>query len=146
MTYHTSQPYAMIYHDHETKTLQEGIRILHSIPNPILCYRQTLSTTNPYSDIAYVKHIIHDPANDLITLTFPPECCWVSNLRNSWNCKMVMYYKDVESSYIKEIIVTPSMNFDLISHKDVKIIMYTRGKMNIDIFFDVYLMKMRSKL
>jgi hypothetical protein len=142
----TSQPYAMIYHDTETKTLQEGIRILHSIPNPILCYRQTLDTTNPYSDIAYVKHIIHDPANDLITLTFPPECCWVSNLRNSWNCKMVMYYKDVESSYIKEIIVTPSMNFDLMSHKDVKIIMYTRGKMNIEIFFDVYLMKIRSRL
>jgi hypothetical protein len=141
----TSQPYAMIYHDHETRTLQEGIRILHSIPNPILCYRQALSTTNPYSDIAYVKHILHDPANDLITLTFPPECCWVSNLRNSWNCKMVMYYKDVESSYIKEIIVTPSMNFDLMSHP-VKIIMYTRGKMNIDIFFDVYLMKIRSKL
>jgi hypothetical protein len=141
----TSQPYAMIYHDHETRTLQEGIRILHSIPNPILCYRQTLSTTNPYLDIAYVKHILHDPANDLITLTFPPECCWVSNLRNSWNCKMVMYYKDVELSYIKEIIVTPSMNFDLMSHP-VKIIMYTRGKMNIDIFFDVYLMKVRSKL
>jgi hypothetical protein len=141
----TSQPYAMIYHDHETHALQEGIRILHSIPNPILCYRQTLSTTNPYSDIAYVKHIIHDPANDLITLTFPPECCWVSNLRNSWNCKMVMYYKDVELSYIKEIIVTPSMNFDLMSHP-VKIIMYTRGKMNIEIFFDVYLMKVRSKL
>ena len=145
MTYHTSQPYAMIYHDHETHTLQEGIRILHSIPNPILCYRQTLSTTNPYSDIAYVKHIIHDPANDLIILTFPPECCWVSNLRNSWNCKMVTYYKDVES-YIKEIIITPSMNFDLMSHKDVKIIMYTRGKMNIEIFFDVYLMKIPSKL
>ena len=141
----TSQSYAMIYHDSETKTLQEGIRILHSIHNPILCYKQTLITTNPYSDIAYVKHILHDPANDLITLTFPPECCWVSNLRNSWNCKMVMYYKDVESSYIKEIIITPSMNFDLMSHP-VKIIMYTRGKMNIEIFFDVYLMKVRSKL
>jgi len=58
---------------------------------------------------------------------------------------MVMYYKDMES-YIKEIIITPSMNFDLMSHKDVKIIMYTRGKMNIDIFFDVYLMKIPSKL
>ena len=141
----TSQQYAMIYYDHETKTVQEGIRILHSIPNPILCYRQTLVTTNPYSDIAYVKHVLHDPANDLITLSFPPECCWVSNLRNSWNCKMVMYYKDVDS-YIKEIIVTPSMNFDLMSHQDVKIIIYTRGKMNIEIFFDVYLMKNRSKL
>jgi hypothetical protein len=142
----TSQPYAMIYHDTETRTLQEGIRILHSIPNPILRYRQMLDTTNPYSDIAYVKHIMHDPANDLITLTFPPECGWVSNLRNSWNCKMVTYYKDVESSYIKEIIVTPSMNFDLMSHKDVKIIIYTRGKINIEIFFDVYLMKKLSKL
>lgn len=142
----TSQPYAMIYHDTETRTLQEGIRILHSIPNPILCYRQMLDTTNPYSDISYLKHIIHDPANDLIILTFPPECCWVSNLRNSWNCKMVTYYKDVESSYIKEITITPSMNFDLMSHQDVKIIIYTRGKMNIEIFFDVYLMKTRSKL
>ena len=142
----TSQPYAMIYHDAETRTLHEGIRILHSIPNPILCYRQMLDTINPYSDISYLKHIIHDPANDLITLTFPPECCWISNLRNSWNCKMVTYYKDVESSYIKEITITPSMNFDLMSHQDVKIIIYTRGKMNIEIFFDVYLMKKLSKL
>jgi len=41
--------------------------------------------------------------------------------------------------------VIPSMNFDLMSH-DVSIIIYTNGKTNIKIYFDVYLVKKVSKL
>lgn len=140
-----AQPYAMIYHDTETRTLQEGIRVLHSISNPMLCYQQILRIDDIYSDIAYRKHVIHDPANEKIILTFPSECIWIANLRNSQNCKMVTYHKDMDTSFIKEITVIPSMNFDLISH-DVNIIIYTNGKTNIEIYFDVYLVKKVSKL
>jgi len=121
------------------------MRVLHSISNPILCYQQILRIDDVYSDIAYRKHVIHDPENEQIILTFPSECFWIANLRNSRNCKMVTYHKDMETSYIKEITITPSMNFDLIS-QDVKIIIYTNGKTNLEIYFDVYLMKKVSKL
>jgi len=140
-----AQPYAMIYHDNTRRTLHEGMIILQSISNPILCYQQILRTDDIYSDIAYRKHVNHDPANEQIILSFPPECIWIANLRNSHNCKMVTYHKDIETSFIKEITVIPSMNFDLMSH-DVSIIIYTNGKTNIEIYFDVYLVKKVSKL
>ena len=140
-----AQPYAMIYHDNTSRTLHEGMIVLQFITNPILCYQQILLMNDIYSDISYRKHVKHDPENKRIILTFPSECIWIANLRNSQNCKMVTYHKDIETSFIKEITVIPSMNFDLMSH-DVSIIIYTNGKTNIKIYFDVYLVKKVSKL
>ena len=129
----------MIYYDKHCTTLHEGLRILHSISNPILSYRQTILSTNPSYDITYKPYFHHDIANEIITLTFPHEYTWIANLNNSHRCKMVTYYKDVKYSYIKEITITPSTNIRI--YPDTKIVIYTQGKLNIDISFDVYLMK-----
>ena len=131
--------YAMIYHDSHCTTLQEGLRILHSISNPILSYRQTISLANISRDTKYFPYIKHDSMNEIIILSFPSEYAWIANFRNTHHCKMVTYYKDVVHSYIKEITITPSINIKILP--DTTILIYTKGYKDIDISFDVFLMK-----
>ena len=135
--------YAMIYHDSHCTTLQEGLRILHSISNPILSYRQTISLTNISCDMKYLPYIKHDVMNEIITLSFPTEYAWIANFRNTHHCKMVTYYKDMVHSYITEITITPSINIKI--RPDTTIHIYTKGKKDIDISFDVFLMKSDKK-
>lgn len=132
----------MIYHDPQCTSLQEGLRTLHSISNPIFSYRQIISLKNPYYDITYKPYYHYNPINEIITLSFPREYTWITNLQNSQQCKMVSYYKDIVHSYIKEITITPSMNIRI--HPNTIIIIYTKGKKDIDISFDAYLMKSNS--
>lgn len=129
----------MIYYDSQCTSLKEGLRILHSISNPILCYRQMISLANPYHDITYKPYFNHNLIDEIITLSFPSEYTWIANIRNTHHCKMVTYYKDVTYSYIKEITITPSMNIKICP--DTTIIVYTKGRKDIDISFDAYLMK-----
>ena len=132
----------MIYYDSQCTSLKEGLRILHSIPNLIFSYRQMISLANPYHDITYKPYFNHNIIDKIITLSFPSEYTWIANLRNTHDCKMVTYYKDVAYSYIKEITITPSMNIKICP--DTTIIIYTKGRKDIDISFDAYLMKPAS--
>ena len=129
--------YAMIYHDSYCTTLQEGLRILNQIPNPILSYCQIISLSNLQRDIKYKPYINHDPVHEIIKLTFPPEITWIANIHNTHHCKMVSYYKD--NSYIKEISINPSTNIKI--GPDTNIIIYTKGQKDVNITFNVYLMK-----
>lgn len=145
-------PYAMIYRDTTCQTLNEGIRKLNAIPNPVFCYQHTVYANNTNSDLSYAPYIIHDVANEIITIRFPKECKWIANLRNNHNCTMVMYYKDIQSylnniTYLKEVTIKPTMNIDTRSQHDVAIRIYTRGLSTLEIYFDMYLIKsVKSKL
>lgn len=147
-----SQPYAMIHYDKSCQTLNEGIRKMNAIPNPIFCYTQTVYANNIQSDLSYGTYIVHDVANERIVLTFPKECKWIANIRNNANCKMVLYYKNVHSdlnqgTYFSEVIVTPHMNINTWSENGTKIMIYTQGNKQLEIYFDMYLGKnISSKL
>ena len=147
-----SQPYAMIHRDTQCQTLNEGIRKMNAIPNPIFCYQQTVYANNIHSDLSYACYIAQDIANERIALTFPKECKWIANIRNNASCKMVLYYKNVHSTlnlgtYFSEVEVTPHMNINTWSENDTKIIIYTRGNKHLEIYFDMYLGKsITSKL
>lgn len=139
-------PYAMIYHDKQCQTLHDAIKKMNTITNPIFCYQHTVYANNTNSDLSYEPYIIHDVANEIITLRFPKECKWIANLRNNHNCTMVMYYKDIQCylnnlAYLKEVKITPAMNIDTCIEHNVTIRIYTRGNKNLEIYFDMYLMK-----
>jgi len=145
-------PYAMLYHDTSCQTLNEGIRKLHAIPNPVFCYPHTVYADNIHSDLSYASYITHDVANQIITLRFPKECKWIANIRNNHNCTMIMYYKDIQSylnniTHIKEVTIQPNMNIDTRAQNEVAIRIHTRGNKNLEIYFDMYLVKpVKSKL
>lgn len=141
-----SQPYAMIHRDPTCQTLNEAIRKMNAIPNPIFCYKHTVYANNTNSDLSFASYIVHDVANEIITLRFPPECKWIANLKNNHHCKMVTYYKDGMSNlgngtYLKELTITPHVNIDTRAHQEATIRIYTRGIANLEIYFDMYLVK-----
>ena len=141
-----SQPYAYIYHDSNCVTLNEAIRKIHIIPNPVFCYQHTVYANNTNSDVAYAPFITHDIANEMITLKFPKECRWIANLCTNYKCKMVMYYKDIQNYlnqgiYMKEITIDPTMNIDTRPEQDIRIQIYTQGNRQLEIYFDMYLVK-----
>ena len=142
-------PYAMLYRDDKCVTLHEGIRKLHAISNPVFWYQHTVYADNIHSDLSYAPYITHDVANQIITLRFPKECKWIANVRNNHNCTMVMHYKDVQSylnniTHLKEVTIQPTMNIDTRAQNEVAIRIDTQGNKNLEIYFDMYLVK--SKL
>jgi len=145
-------PYAMLYHDKQCQTLNEAIRKMNGIPNPVFWYQHTVYADNINSDLSYASYITHDVANQIITLRFPKECKWIANVRNNHNCTMVMYYKDIQSylnniTHLKEVTIQPTMNIDTRVQNEVAIRIYTRGNKNLEIYFDMYLVKpVKSKL
>lgn len=141
-----SQPYAMIYYDSACQTFNEALRKANAIPNPIFCYRHTVQVDNIHSDLSYASYIKHDVVNEIITLTFPPECKWISSISNNHNCKMVMYYKNIQTylnngTYLSEVTIEPSMNVDTRAHQDVSIRIYTRGLKNLEIYVTMNIIK-----
>ena len=144
-----SQPYAFIHHDKQCVTLNEAIRKMNAISNPVFCYEHIVYAYNINSDLSYAPYIINDTTNEIITLKFPKECKWIANVRNNYKCKMVMYYKDIQTYlnqgvYLKEIEIDSSMNIDTRTHQDTTIRIYTRGHRNLEIYFDMYLVKLIS--
>ena len=141
-----SQPYALIYRDQQCQTLNEAMRKMNAISNPVFCYQHTVYANNINSDLSYAPYITDDIANEIITLTFPKECKWIAHLRNNYNCKMVMYYKDIQTylnrgTYLKEVTIHPSMNIDTRPHQETAIRIYTQGNSKLEIYFDMYLLK-----
>jgi hypothetical protein len=139
-------PYAMMYYDKTCQTLNEGIRKMNAIPNPVYCYQHTIYANNTHSDLSYASYITHVVASEMIILTFPKECKWIANLRNNYNYKMVLQCKNVhtylnQGTSLSEIVVTPEMNIDTRAENDIKIMIYTRGNKHLEIYFDMYLMK-----
>lgn len=134
------QKHAMIYRDPQIQTLNEGLRILYRVSNPILCYTQRISIRAPTLDRSYENHIRHNEEQGLFYVSFPAECTYMTNFRtNHPSCRMVTYYRDPDSGYVKELTVTPQL--ELRNAKGVEILLYTNHKTDLVLSYDVYLMK-----
>jgi len=125
------------------RTLNEAIRTLYQQEENILQYEQILDIRNLFSDLAYSAYLLHRPESETLRLTFPRECCSVSNIRNNRSCKMVYYKK--EGDFLKEIQINATTVIDV--EPDTEITIYTRSKPDLIIVYDVVLKKMnRSRL
>lgn len=136
-----TQKHSIVYYDKHISTLNEGVRILYHISNPILMYKQRISVQNPSLDLSYSEHFSHNPSQHLFYLTFPSLCSAVSNFTNNYGCKMAIYHKNNNTGFIKEIQLTQTTSLNLIDYKDVQMLVYTDGKEDLIITFNVYLCK-----
>ena len=126
-----NQPYNMIYYDKVSHTLEDATYTLQCVSNSILRYKQTISSAKLFTDSVFANYIRYNYDSGIIYLSFPPQCKYITNIRNSANCKMVMYYDN------QEILIKPSIN--LYNDGTITIIIYAAK--NTTISFDVYLRK-----
>lgn len=134
----------MYHQEPSIRTLQHALRTLYSLPVPSLSYRQRLDIRNLYADLSYSSYLHHRPEHEILTLTFPRECEFISQMKNNYGYKMV-YYVTV-NGMITEVEITPQMTIEVNSNTVITI--YTRSKPDLVITFDVFLTKpeLRSKL
>lgn len=125
------------------RTLGQAIRILHSVRQPILRYRQQISLLSPDHDLTYSGHIRHDRENHLVTISFPSELKGVvTRIQNSHGCRMVSYYKDPITEFIEEIQIHSKTELNCLQTYYPPVIrIYTRGIEDLVVSFDVYLFK-----
>lgn len=135
------QKHNIVYYDKQIYTLNSALRRLYLVTNPILKYKQIITLHNPYLDLFFQQYIHYDLPNQILTISFPPQFSIITNIKNNYNCRMVTYFKDPLTQYIKEIQITPRTNLNLIDFKDLKLRIYTEGKHKMIISFDVYLFK-----
>lgn len=134
-----NQRHAMIYQDQTIHTLNEAVRMLYRVSNPILCYTQRIAIRYPTLDRAYENHVRHNEEQGLFYLTFPEECAYMARFRSNLPCKMVTYYRDMKSETIKEIEIKPDLQ--LRNHPQTTLVVYTRHQTDLILSYDVYLMK-----
>jgi len=101
-------------------------------------YNQFVFQMNPYTS-AYISC---RPESNLIDFRFPSEYTYVTNIRNNYNFKMVMYLK--HKNMVEQIMIKPTTVIDLIKNKDVIVTMYSYNMDNLAISYDAY--KLPSKL
>lgn len=125
------------------RTLGQAIRILHSIPHPLLRYRQQISLLSPDLDQTYSGHIRHDHENQILTISFPSELKGIiRRIQNSHHCIMVSYSKNPITEFIEEIQIDRKTELNCLQTYYPPVIrIYTRGIEDLIISFDVYLIK-----
>lgn len=125
------------------RTLGQAIRILHSVPHPIIRYRQQISLLAPDMDLTYSGHIRHDRENHLVTISFPSELRGVvTHIQNSHGCRMVSYSKNPITEFIEEIQIDRKTELNCLqTYYPPMIRIYTRGIEDLVVSFDVYLFK-----
>ena len=134
-------PNGVVYDDPEITTLSEGLRILPTVPHPFLRIRYTLSLKEFQSDRAFSRHVHYEPEHGTFRLSFPSACASVSNLRMNKPCRMVTYYRDKETQYIKEIQVTRHTHLFLLDHPLTEITIYLEDDRDLVLSFDLYLIR-----
>ena len=140
--YHPSQQsYNVVYNDTISTTLEDAFVTLDTVPHSILRYTQHI-----YPGKSTYPFIIHKPENDLLYFSFPRECIYVTNVKNTAHCKMIMECMEKDehdncNEYLKEIHVMPEMYLS----PNTNVCVYLRNKPT-RISFDVLLCKIRSKL
>lgn len=138
-----NQKHLLVYYDPSIQTLNDGLRRLMRISNPILRYTQTIAIAHPTTDRSYEGHVTHTA---VFRLSFPAECTMISGVRNNGGCRMVSYYRDPSSGYVREWTVTPT---DMIRNvKGMELVVYTNDRTEIILTYEVYLFKpvVRSSL
>jgi hypothetical protein len=139
-----NEGHCIIYRSSTIRTLQQAIRVLYSVPQPILCYRQTISMMAPDKDYTFMGYIKNDPENHLFTVSFPSELYgYITRIRNSRDCRMVTYYRHPVTDFVQEIQIIPSTELGLFhsSSSPPSIRIYTQGHNDLSVSFDVYLFK-----
>ena len=125
------------------RTLGQALRILHSIPHPIIRYRQQISLLSPDLDLSYSGHIRHDRENHIVIISFPSELKGVvTQIRNSHHCRMVSYHKDPITEFIQDIQIDNKTELNCLQTLYPPVIrIYTQGIEDLVVSFDVYLFK-----
>jgi hypothetical protein len=135
----------MFHRDPSIRTINDAIVSLYSQPLPMLEYHQEINVRNLYSNMgAYSSYIHFIPGHKTITISFPHECQKITRVKNNKGCKMVVY--EIIDSVIKERAITSK---SIIHYRpDTKIVIYTRGYLDLNISYDVTMIKQsqRSKL
>lgn len=141
-------PNGVVYDDPEITTLSEGLRILPTVPNPFLRIRYTLSLKEFTSDPIFSSHVRYEPSHGTFRVSFPSACASVTNLRMNKPCRMVTYYRDKETKYIKEIQVSRHTHLCLLDHPSTEITIYLENDHGLVLYFDLYLIRKKclSKL
>ncbi len=139
-----NQRHSLIYEDKTVTTLNQGIRLLYRISNLILRYRQTISIQNLFMDRSYEGLIRYNQDQGTLHIRFPSECTGIGNIYNNTHCKMVTYYRNPESGYIKEIQITSHTTIDLSRNPEMELIVYTQFEKDLVVSFDVYLLKKKT--
>lgn len=140
-----TQPHTLIYYDRSLRTINQGVRMLHRISNPILRLHQQIPLRNLFLDRSYDGHIRHNEEQGILTITIPSPCFAVGGIRNNKSCKMVTYYRHKENGYIKEIQLTPALLFDTKNH-EVTLTIYTQYHSDLIVSFDVFLVKSNAMI
>lgn len=109
--YLDNQKHNMIYYDKQICSINMALRRLYCVTNPILKYKQTISLQNLYLDLFFKEYIYYDHPNEILTISFPPQCSIITNIKNNYNCRMITYFRDPLTDIIKEIQITLKNEF-----------------------------------
>lgn len=135
----------VIYRSRSIRTVQQALRMLYSIPQPILCYRQTIHINAPEIDHVYAGCIHNDVENHLLTISFPSELYgYITRIRNSRDCRMVTYWKHPITEFIQEVEITSTTELSLFHRHathEPSLRIYTQGYTDLIVTYDVYLFK-----
>jgi len=143
------KPYQVIYQTETPvaiRTLSHAIRVLNSVPQPILRYRQHISVLAPELDLCFSGIVRHDRENQILRIGFPSELVGVvSRIRNSHGCRMVTYWKDPVTDFIQEVEIGKETQINCLrwgkeGRQEIRI--DTRGVEDLVVSFDVWLFKM----
>lgn len=146
--YPSTMPYQAVYRadpPSAIQTLGQALRVLYAVPQPILYYTQSISLIAPHLDLTFANHVHHDRENHTVTVSFPSELIGViTHIRNSHRCRMVTYWKDPVTDFIREIQISPTTEINHLAGKNPypqSIRIYTGGAEDLIVSFDVWLFK-----
>lgn len=146
--YPSTMPYQAVYRAEPRgaiQTLGKALRVLYAVPQPILHYTQRISLVAPDLDLTFANHVHHDRENQIVTISFPSELVGViTRIRNSHKCRMVTYWRDPVTDFIREIQIEPTTEINHLVAKNPypqSIRIYTGGVEDLVVSFDVWLFK-----
>ena len=141
-----NQSHTFIYEDRTIQTLHQGLLTIHRVSNSLLRYRQVISLNDPVMDSSYKGLIRYNQDQGILSIRFPSECDGVGRIRNTGGSRMVTYYRNTDTGYVKEIQIKPNTTLDVSRNKDIELIVYTDQRRDMIVSFDVYLIKKQTPL
>lgn len=140
-----NQRHSLFYEDSTIQTLNQGIRFLYRVSNSMLRYRQQISIQNLFLDRSYEGLIRHNIEQGILHIRFPSECVGIGRIQNNAKCRMVSYYRQADTGYVREIQITSKTTIDVARNPNMELTIYTNFEKNLVVSFDVYLVKNRNQ-
>lgn len=107
-----------------------------------LTHRVRLDIRHLHADPSFSPYLLHHSEHEILAITFPRECQYISRFRTNHGCKAVYYVK--EGEFVKEVRVEPTAIIPVDSMS--RIILYTRSKPDLVISFDMKMARPVSRL